>query len=663
MKTPKLTLGALLTGIIAGPAMAQDIFMCGQTDMILTRTNDKNNNNTANEAGEYSKVADGFAANLLREGIDIKATTMFGAPGLLWLDNRNSSTQPAHKALTKLVDVNGDGMFQDSEISTIMGTLNGPGKFGASSAGNTFLAGICEDSAGNVYVANNQFNLTTPVSNGILKISNILTTPTAALAITTADIVLVYEDTATPNGGGTNTTGGSFERIAMRKATNTIYSYHTKDDVIYSLRDIDSDGKFITAGEIVNFVNLSGHKAGLARNIDFDAGGVYAARGSDFANVTPSATNGNYLALLYNEVNESNGVVWLGTRTQTQNLGSTDISGMILRCEDLNSNGTCNDAGEVKIFVDPFGLPFGTFQYNGVPYPPSMSNTPGWCGLGVDTVTGNVYAACNDGPQDISGTFKADILWKFVDNNNDDDANDVGEQIALCVQRPAGSFLNEIEVCNIGFNTNFPTASNFEVPGAQNPLNITALCNSGSGNPNVVPGIRFYRNAPYLGNPDFQISVTGIQIGIDYAQLFISEADWDPIFVGALWAALCPGDPLFCVNPGNRNLDEWLPLGIWNTSSPMYNDLLDLYATGTFWVDAVTLSTADAIMGSCTGPSGSTKYIGRYDFSFLVPNNPILAGKSFRAQWHVGDPLSLPLVGSGFAFPRAVSDLGIIVVN
>jgi hypothetical protein len=59
----------------------------------------------------------------------------------------------------------------------------------------------------------------------------------------------------------------------------------------------------------------------------------------------------------------------------------------------------------------------------------------------------------------------------------------------------------------------------------------------------------------------------------------------------------------------------------------------------------------------------STTYIGRFDISFAVPNDPLLAGKAFRMQWHVGDPLSLPLVGTGFAIPRAVSDLGIVVLN
>ncbi|MBL8696325.1 MAG: hypothetical protein JNJ88_19675, partial [Planctomycetes bacterium] len=103
-------------------------------------------------------------------------------------------------------------------------------------------------------------------------------------------------------------------------------------------------------------------------------------------------------------------------------------------------------------------------------------------------------------------------------------------------------------------------------------------------------------------------------------------------------------------------------------SSPMYLDILDLAGTGTFFLENVPggaikgaggvaggASYIDTINVSCSiTPSGTAKYIGRFDCDLAIPNVPTLAGKTFRFQWHVQDPS-----GAG-GFPRAVSTAGII---
>lgn len=653
MQFSKLTLGALFVGSFAATSVAQDLFVCSQSDMILTRAKDKNSNNMTNEPGEYSKVAHS-PGNKIRTGTDIKATGLFPTPALLWLDNNTSV-----KTIMVLRDTSNDGAYDDSEINPAITSAALLAAFGSSASGS-FFGGITEDGNGNIYVSNNNFgsSLTTPVNNGIVKIANIATTPVATALIKTASLPFIDENNTAPGSGTAQLgTGGNFQRLAARKSTNVIYTYHTKDDVVYALNDINNDGDLLDAGEVINFANLSGRKPGIAQNVDFAPGGPFATRGADLLSVVPSTTHGNMQTLLFVEVDETTGVVWLGTRTQPQGPGSNDISGMIFRCEDLNGNGTCNDAGEIKIYVDQFNMGFGTFDYLGNPYKPSVSATPGWNGLGVDPATGAVYAVGNDGPQDKSGVFKADITWKFVDNDADGLAMSAGEQIPINVQNPAGSVANELEVTNLPFTPNFATCSNFFEPGAQNPLDVSLLCTN-TVNTSLRPGIRFYKNSPYLGNPDFQVSVTGIQVGVDFAQLYVSEADWDPVVMTALFAALNLGFPP-ATNP--YNLDEWLPLGVWNAPSPMYLDLLDIFGTGTFWLDFTSLSTGDTINGSCTGTSGTVRYIGRYDTSFAVPNDPGLKGKTFRLQWHVADPTNP--VGNPFPFPRAVSDAGLIVLE
>lgn len=656
MKMIHFSLGILVASCLPAAAAAQDIFVCSQSDMILTRANDKNNNGTANEPGEYTKAAYSVA-NKIRAGTEIKATSLFGTPSLLWLDNNNSV-----KSLILLKDTTADGVYDDSEISTLVGSLHT--LFGAS-ASNTFLGGLTEDSAGHVFIANNQFTLTTPASNGILRVSNVTGVPATNIALKTSDVLTVYEDTTNPSAGPVTSTGGSYERIACNKSTDVIYTYHTKDDVVYSLHDIDGDGKFTTPGEVVNFLNLSGHKAGLTRSADFDTSGAYSSRGIDFAGVIPSATNGNYLSILYVEVDPVTGTVVLGTRTQTQSLGTSDISGMILVCNDLNGNGTCNDPGEVKIYVDQLSAGFGTFNYNGLQYLPSASATPGWTGLGVVNVSGQtvIYAMSNAGPTDLSGVFTADIVWKFVDNDFDGLALSAGEQVPVMVQRPAGSVSNEMEVTDLPFTPNFATASNFYVPGMQNPLNVTGICTSTAVTA-MRPGIRFYKNAPYLGNNDFQVSVTGVQLGTDFAQLYVSQAPWDAGAVGSFFNALCQAQ-IYCgasVPNDPANLDEWLQLGVWNSPSPMYLDLFDLFGTGTQWADFTSFSTGDTLNGKCTfNSTTNVAYVGRYDASFNIPNDPLLKGQMFYLQWHVADPTYTP--GGGFAVPRSVSDLGLVVLE
>ncbi|MBI3820332.1 MAG: hypothetical protein HY286_16700 [Planctomycetes bacterium] len=676
MQLRKFTITAAIAGGFCATAVAQDIFICSTSDMLLTRANDKNGNGTTNEPGEYTKAA--YAPNKLKRGIDIKATSLFGAPALLWLDNDNSL-----KAVEVLRDTSGDGVYDDSEISTIVGSINTI--MGASSAGNTFLSGLCEDGAGNLYVSNNQFSTTTPNSNGILRISNATTIPTTLIAWKQTDTVTIDENNTTPGSGTITTKGGSAERLACNMSANTVYAYHTKDDCFYALKDLDGDGKFTSAGECINFLNLSGHKAGITRSVDFSAGGTYAARGNDFASVIPSATNGNYTADYSIEVDQVNGAVVMGFRNQPQNPGSTDISGVIIVCKDLNGNGTCNDAGETTTYVDQAHMGGGTFVYNGIQYKPDQSAPPGLSGLAVRDVAGatEVYCTGNIGPQDKSGNYTCDIVWKFVDLDNDGLAMSAGEQIPICVQRPAGSVSQELEVTDLPFTPNFATCSNFQTPGAQAPLNVTGVdangltlpCLSAGGlNLNLKPGIRFYKNAPYVGNPDFQVSVTGCQFGSDFAQLWYSQAQWDIPAVGNFFNLLCQYG-IFCGPTPNdpNNLDEWLPLGVWNSPSPMYVDLFGLLDPATAYVDFTgsgITAVGDPITGGtagtqCTPNVGTTKvpYSGRFDYSFAVPNNPGLKGSTFYLQWHVLDPTGTGSPNAGFPFPRAVSDQGIVVIN
>ena len=127
-------LGALaLLGAMQASAAAQDIFTCSSSDMILTRANDLNANNTANDPGEYTKCA--YAPTLLRNAQDLKYTALFGTPTLLWLDEDNSIN-----GLVRLTDTNGNGVFEPSEISLVIGSIHT--QMGQTTASSTFLGGM-----------------------------------------------------------------------------------------------------------------------------------------------------------------------------------------------------------------------------------------------------------------------------------------------------------------------------------------------------------------------------------------------------------------------------------------------------------------------------------------------------------------------------------------
>lgn len=665
----------LFLGALALPAVGQDIFIASETDMILTRANDLNGNNSANDPGEYTKCA--YSLSLLQRAEDLKYTNLFGAPTLLWLDEIN-----AVNGIVRLTDTNGNGVFEPSEITLLLGAFHT--KIGQSSAGNTFLGGFCQGPNSDLFISNNQFTTNPAIlaTNGLYRVTNVTTTPVVTAALKGSDVVTAYEDFATPSTA--TISSGSFERIVCNKNTGKFYAYNTLDDVIYLLQDLDSDGKFTTPGEVVNYLNVGLHKAGLNFNPDFGpTGPLGPTYGAKFQCVAANATHFNRLTLLYVEVNETTGDLFIGTRTQPMDASlpgcaSLDVSGIILRCRDLNGNGTCNDAGEVTVYCDPY-VSFASFNLNGLPYKPTSSATPGYSGLGIDNSTGTVYALVNTGPVDPAGTFTQDIVWKLVDLDSDGNVSGPGEQIPINIQRPAGSFSKELEIVPNGiFATPFCAAMSHETAGAQSPLPNSVGCNTP---PNLAlkTSVRFYKGPPHLGNSNFQISVTGTRIGSTFAQLWISQADWDPVQVKWLWDLL-NGFPYFVGLPypsdlSSRNIDEWLPIGFWNTGSPMYIDLLDLSFTGTFYLEnglnveigsttggvftPGAPAAGDTINGKCTvGTTTGVPYVGRFDANVSVPSSPFLAGQVFRCQWFTEDPQT-----PNPPIPYAVSDVGILRIQ
>lgn len=625
---------------LAGFAPAQDLFISSRTDQIFTRARDLDGNGSANDIGEYTKV--GYAPTLLREGREVKATATFGAPGFVWLDQ---NTRDA----TKLVDTNGNGVFEPAEITSVFDFSTTTGI----TAANTFLIGLAEASNGVFYIANNAFKtLPTPPpgTNGLWRVVGMNGAVPLAVtpAIQQSDVVTVFETNAGPASVVIN--AGAFERLAIHDATQTIYGYNTLDDAIYALKDLDADGKFTSAGEVVNFLNATNHKPGLGLSGDF-FGGALALQGAVLNSSSPSVSNGNFLVLNAVEVDQTSGAVYVATTTINFAVSPRSC---VFRCVDANANGTCNDAGEVTLLTDD-AVP-GTFESapgSGIFYTPTGA-APGFVGLGVDSATGSVFVLANSGPQDVSGTFSADTVWKLVDGNFDGDAADAGEQQLVLIQKPAGSFSLELEVTPAGFfAAPFAAASNFETPGSQSP--VLTPC---GGSAAVLPGIRFYKGPPYLGSPDFQVSVTGTQIGSTFGQLWISFADFNPVDLKFIFDFL-NGPPTFMGLPypadlNSRKLDEWFSFfPLWGTNSPSYVDIIDLFSTSvTFSVSPVGPAVGDPINLGCGSPVQDA--LGRFDFTLPIPNVPAFAGANVRLQWHTLDSVT---------GQRVVSDLGVATLQ
>ncbi|HKD99404.1 MAG TPA: hypothetical protein VKE69_00215, partial [Planctomycetota bacterium] len=323
----------LLPALLAAPGFAQDVFICSNSDMILTRGTDRNFDGDAMDFGEYGKVA--YEPSLLQNGREIKATSVFGAPGIVWLDQNT-------RDVTRLVDLNGNGTFEPTEIASV---FDFPTKAGVAS-GDTFLIGLAEKTGGVFYVANNAFKTLPalpPATNGLYRVTGMATLPfTGAVtpAIRQSDVITAFENNSTAGAAVVN--AGAWERLAIINSTQTILAYNTLDDAIYALRDLDADGKFTSPGEVVNFLNASGHKAGLGLSGDF-FGGALSGYGAMLATATPAPANGNWTVLNAIEVDQSNNTVYVATTTT---FATPNPAGRVFKCRDLNGNGTCNDPGE-----------------------------------------------------------------------------------------------------------------------------------------------------------------------------------------------------------------------------------------------------------------------------------------------------------------------------
>src|SRR5262245_32445410 len=337
----RITPMILANAVLSGALTAQDLFIASGNAPRLVRARDLDGNGSANDFGEFTTAA--FSTTSLKQGYEVRAASLFGAPGVLFLDN-----DPSRRSLVKCVDANGNGVFEPSEISDVVASFTSA--IGASGPDAVFVGGLAEASGGVAYVTSDQLAATPFPWSGIYRVSGLPGAAVVSAAIKTPDVVTIYDDDVTPTAA--TVAAGAWERIAWIASTQTLLAYNVHDDVIYALRDLDADGRFVSAGECVNWLNAANHKPGIATSADF-WGGPLSAYGAVFQAAIPGPANfGNWFTFHYIEPDPITGAVFVGSRRHTLPVGVTEpVGGKVFRCVDLDCDGSCNGPGETTLYV------------------------------------------------------------------------------------------------------------------------------------------------------------------------------------------------------------------------------------------------------------------------------------------------------------------------
>lgn len=129
----------------------------------------------------------------------------------------------------------------------------------------------------------------------------------------------------------------------------------SKDEAVYSARDLNGNGSVLDAGELQLFFNGSGGIADLPKNPDFFNGTFPVL---EIANgTTPSQPFYARLDLLATSVEGGIETYYFAstssnTGTFAFNINGQGVNGLIFRAQDLNLDGDVNDGGEVTMFYD-----------------------------------------------------------------------------------------------------------------------------------------------------------------------------------------------------------------------------------------------------------------------------------------------------------------------
>lgn len=232
---------------------------------------------------------------------------------------------------------------------------------------------------------------------------------------------------------------------ASAQSLGVAFVADTTNDAIWRVEDLDDDGNYNASGEVMSYYDETLGSITLGNNTGITVGG--------------------------------DGVVYV----------SDSSSDIVMRLEDLNGNGTCNDAGDHTVFFD--GNAGGNQSNILMVSAQNVVWTPG----------GVLYVASSNTSSGV------DQVIRLEDLNNDGDANDVGEATSYYEPLPGSGNIGDsiVQDVRLGLDGNLYYLENGSTGVlAKGVYRLRDLDNSGDIN---APGeVNPFFIPPALGGTPFQ---------------------------------------------------------------------------------------------------------------------------------------------------------------
>jgi len=397
MKTPLFLLSAIVSTASLAAAQQADVFICDMTQDQLLRLADLDGDGiyiTTNEATSF--WTNGSGGTISSSPVTVEMRQEGGVPTAYFKDNNTD-------ILYRAQDLNGNGLIDPGEDAFFRdsGTLDG----------NSNSDGLALTADGAVWWSARYDNGSSPM-RGIHRMFDLNGDGDAADA---GELVKIVPDNGTVSAPsavtGTNVLVDTENFTRVTELGNGVvawtgYSGSFSDDFCtYRFEDLNGDGDVLDAGESLNFMNAVTKNPSLDQNVDFASGLL-----RDLATVDTSGLPSGHARLMHLATLIEGGkqIVLLGSDSSDSgnfslNAAGQGVNGLIYRCEDLNLDGDCNDAGEVTLYFD------GSSTSGSNAFPKIV---------GMDGLGDSLYVASLNNDT---------TIFRLQDLNGDGDAMDVGE--------------------------------------------------------------------------------------------------------------------------------------------------------------------------------------------------------------------------------------------
>lgn len=399
MKTQLFLFGALVSTASLALAQQADVFICDVTQDQLLRLADLDGDGvyiTSNEATSFWTNGSGGVTSASPVTVEMRQEV--GVPTAYFKDNNTDIFYRAQ-------DLNGNGLIDpgsgEDAIFRDSGTLDG----------NSNSDGLALPADGSVWWTGRYDGGTSPMRGA----HRMLDLNGDGDAEDAGELVTIVPDNGTVvapsavTGGNVLVDTENFTRMTELGNGVVIWTGYSgtfsNDFCTYRFEDLNGDGDILDAGEAVNFLNAVSKNPSLDQNVDFASGLLRDLATVDTTGVPSGHARFMHLTTL---IEGGKQIVYVASDSSDTgnfalNAAGQGTNGLIYRCEDLNLDRDCNDAGEVTLYFD------GSSTSGSNSFPKIV---------GMDGVGSSLYVASlgND-----------TVIFRLEDLNGDGDAMDFGE--------------------------------------------------------------------------------------------------------------------------------------------------------------------------------------------------------------------------------------------